>query len=433
MSKGRIELKVGLFVIVTLGLAAVMILKFSETGLGFRDTIAVTLHAKNAGTVVRESPVLMSGVKVGYVEDINLKESEGAVVVALTVHLYTEHANLVLNQNSTFNIKSSGFLGDQYIGVHPRPGPAVRAQLDQQGWLPCEAPFDIEEAGQKAMSQLEEVGHAVRAFRQIAENINTNLLSPETLDNMNSTIANFRASSDRLKVLLDENGTLIAGLNRSVDGMAEFSATAKGVAADVRLMLADYNGTIADSLANVRRGSLEFAASTAQIREAIRTNAPTVSASIGDFQRVSAQLRGSAEKFDKLIDANGPEVTKALANISAFTKKLDATTDELRATFTDNRDDITKIVKDMAAATDSIKGITASVNTIVTELEKGQGLAGALIKDEGARVQFLSIVTNLDLTAKQLSTLSSNLNASGLFWKPPKKPIVIPRTGPPRK
>ena len=39
----------------------------------------------------------------------------------------------------------------------------------------------------------------------------------------------------------------------------------------------------------------------------------------------------------------------------------------------------------------------------------------------------------LDLTAKQLSTLSSNLNASGLFWKPPKKPIVIPRTGPPRK
>ena len=87
----------------------------------------------------------------------------------------------------------------------------------------------------------------------------------------------------------------------------------------------------------------------------------------------------------------------------------------------------------MAAATDSIKGITASVNTIVTELEKGQGLAGALIKDEGARVQFLSIVTNLDLTAKQLSTLSSNLNASGLFWKPPKKPIIIPRTGPPRK
>ena len=129
MSKGRIELKVGLFVIVTLGLAAVMILKFSETGLGFRDTIAVTLHAKNAGTVVRESPVLMSGVKVGYVEDINLEESEGAVVVALTVHLYAEHANLVLDQNSTFNIKSSGFLGDQYIGVHPRPGPAVRAQL----------------------------------------------------------------------------------------------------------------------------------------------------------------------------------------------------------------------------------------------------------------------------------------------------------------
>ena len=38
MSGGRLEFKVGLFVIVLLGLAAVMSIKFSETGFGLRPT-----------------------------------------------------------------------------------------------------------------------------------------------------------------------------------------------------------------------------------------------------------------------------------------------------------------------------------------------------------------------------------------------------------
>ena len=38
MSASRLELKVGMFVIVLLGIAAVMTLRFSETGLGLGNT-----------------------------------------------------------------------------------------------------------------------------------------------------------------------------------------------------------------------------------------------------------------------------------------------------------------------------------------------------------------------------------------------------------
>ena len=74
MSGGRLEFKVGLFVIVLLGLAAVMSIKFSETGFGLRDTYSLTLRTSNAGNIIRDSPVLMSGVKIGYVDSFDLTE-----------------------------------------------------------------------------------------------------------------------------------------------------------------------------------------------------------------------------------------------------------------------------------------------------------------------------------------------------------------------
>ena len=70
------ELKVGLFVIVLLALAAIMSLKFSKTGFGLDDTYSINLRAENAGTVIKNSPVLMSGVKVGYVDEIILNKDE---------------------------------------------------------------------------------------------------------------------------------------------------------------------------------------------------------------------------------------------------------------------------------------------------------------------------------------------------------------------
>ena len=100
-----------------------MIFKFSESGLGLGDTVSIHLKTKDAGTVIENSPVLMSGVKVGYVDEINLKKDEnGTIFVELKVLLYVKFTN-VIQEGAVFRSKSSGFLGDQYIGVTPNQGP----------------------------------------------------------------------------------------------------------------------------------------------------------------------------------------------------------------------------------------------------------------------------------------------------------------------
>ena len=107
MNSGRLELKVGLFAIVLLGLAAVMAIKFSKTGFGLGETYSLNLHAENAGTVIKNSPVLMSGVKVGYVDEINLKkDANGTIFVELKLLLYEEFTNII-QEGAVFRIKSS--------------------------------------------------------------------------------------------------------------------------------------------------------------------------------------------------------------------------------------------------------------------------------------------------------------------------------------
>ena len=393
MSSGRLELKVGLFVIVLLGLAAIMSIKFSKTGFGLDDTYPINLHAENAGTVIKNSPVLMSGVKVGYVDEINLKkDANGTIFVELKVLLYEEFTN-VIQEGAVFRIKSSGFLGDQYIAVFPGAtvGKPLSEILGENDWLECEAPFDIEETGQKVGELIEKVDIAVGTIDGFVKKIDQGLLSDETVTNLTMTIANFRETSQTVKK-----------------------------------MFADNSASVSQGIENFNTGMTNFNAFSMQLREAMRTNAPAVHQSVTNFAAFTARLQVSAAELGQLILTNAPVVNKALKNIAAFSEKLDKTTAELQSTISNSRTNITKVIENITAVTKNLKVITENADKIVAQLESGKGLAGGLLKNEEMRVQFQSMISNLNTTAKGLTNIVNTINARGLFFKPPPEKIVLP-------
>jgi len=392
MTSGRLEFKVGLFVIVLLGLAAVMSIRFSKTGFGLMDeTVSINLRTENAGTVIKNSPVLMSGVRVGYVDSVDLlKNQDGSVVVELGIQLFAEHEDKVLSQNSTFFIKSTGFLGDQYIGVNPGQGPPVRVLLEKKGWLWCEKPFDIEETGQRVSKLLEHVDVAVMAITNFVGKIDQELLSDDTVTDLTVTISDFREISKSVKEKFDDNGSVSRGIE------------------------------------NFNRGMTNFNAFSIQLRDAMRTNAPAVHESVTNFSAFTKRLHDSAGELELLISTNAPTMQKALGNIQAFSVKLDKTTADLQSTLTNNRTNITQVVENLAVATRNIKGITESADKILNKMESGEGLAGGLIANEEMRLQFMAVMTNLNGTAVHFSNLASNLNARGIFYKPKPESLVVP-------
>ena len=397
MSSGRLELKVGMFAIVLLGLAAVMAIKFSKTGFGLGETYSLNLHAENAGTVIKDSPVLMSGVKVGHVDSIDLlKDQNGSVVVELGIRLFAEYEGKILDQNSTFFIKSSGFLGDQYIGITPHRGPPIRKKLEKQGWLECKKPFDIEETGQSIGEFIKKVDSAVETIDGFVKKIDQGLLSDETVTNLTETIANFRDTSKSVKEKFDDNGSVSRGIE------------------------------------NFNKGMTNFNVFSTELRDEWRAAAPAVHQSVTNLAVITTRLRVSADKLDEYISSKQPEVDQALKNIAAFSEKLDKTTADLQSTLANNRTNITKVIENISAATENIKGISENADKIVERLESGKGFVGGLLRNEEMRVQFQSLISNLNTTAKGLTNIVKEINERGLFYKPKPEKIVIPHTTRPK-
>ena len=406
-------------------MAAVMSIKFSESGFGLRNTYPLTLRTSNAGTIIRDSPVLMSGVKIGYVDSFDLTEDGREVLI--NVELYPEYRARV-REGVTFRIKSTGFLGDQFIGVFP--GETMGKELAEGSEHPCESPFDVEQVGQKVSGLIERVDGAVEKIDLLVGNVNTNLLSSNSVENITAAIAEFRVTSEKLnQVSTKVDGLITTNGPALTAGVAELSDFAKELRGAVQTNAPVFQA----SITNFNTSMANFSKFTDQLREAMATNAPAIHTSVTNFAAFTRRLHASAGELEVLIATNAPTVQSALSNIEAFSVKLDKTTADLQSTLANNRTNITAVVENLATATESIKGITQSANRILMEIESGQGLAGGLLKNEEMRLQFQAVLTNLNGTAVYFSNLASNLNARGIFYKPkPERLINPPRSVKPK-
>ena len=117
MSKSRLEWKVGLFVILCLGLLAALVIEFSKGTSPWKKTYTLKLQAGNVGGLKPRAGVLMAGVQIGSVSAIQLSPQGTNVTLALTID-----SNYLIPTNSDFSIEQSGFSGTSMCRL-PR-GPA---------------------------------------------------------------------------------------------------------------------------------------------------------------------------------------------------------------------------------------------------------------------------------------------------------------------
>src|SRR5579859_2918248 len=89
MSKPRLEWRIGLFVFIGLALLAGLLIEFSKGVTFFRPTYAIYLHSSNVGGLKPSAAVLMSGVQVGTVSDIQLAPDGKSVT--MTLRLYKQY------------------------------------------------------------------------------------------------------------------------------------------------------------------------------------------------------------------------------------------------------------------------------------------------------------------------------------------------------
>ncbi len=170
---------------------------------------------------------------------------------------------------------------------------------------------------------------------------------------------------------LQEAARSAVGLMQKLDTAVE---RINGAVARVDKLL--LNETVLTNLSatadNFRATSADAKAAVAEIRGVVATNAPMITLTLSNLNRLSFVLQGVATNLDGTLDSAKPALNATLSNA--------------------------------ADATHDLKGLIAG-------LQRGEGPAGALLKDEGMRNQVGSVVTNL-------ATVSSNLAKFGILYKP---------------
>jgi phospholipid/cholesterol/gamma-HCH transport system substrate-binding protein len=212
MEKSHQEIKVGLFVLVGLVLLAVLLIQFSKGTSIFRGTYELRLHASNVGGLKQRASVLLAGVQVGSVSDIQLAPDGKSVTILLRI--YKEYKNKIYH-DARFVIQQSGFLGDQYVAIIPTANQPP--QLQNGADIDCEAPFNLQEVARSASGFIQRIDETAKKLDAAVSDVRRLVLNEETLTNFSAAVGNLRTFSEQAMGTIGDINALVATNGSQID------------------------------------------------------------------------------------------------------------------------------------------------------------------------------------------------------------------------
>ncbi|HEY1662876.1 MAG TPA: MlaD family protein [Verrucomicrobiae bacterium] len=238
MDTKRLETKVGLFVLLGLILLAILLIQFSKGTSIFHGTYTVLLHADNVGGLKPRASVLLAGVQVGSVTDIQLAPDSKSVTMYLSIY-----KQFKIYSDAQFAIEEAGFLGDQYVAILPTDNKG--SALTNNSSVNCEPPFNLQQVARSAAGFVERIDDTARKLDDSVSQLQRVVLNDQTLTNFSLAVNNMRSFSENAIGTIGDINTLIAtngeraGL--AVSNMLIFSKQLTQLAGSADLLL-DTNG-----------------------------------------------------------------------------------------------------------------------------------------------------------------------------------------------
>lgn len=255
MSNRRLEWRVGLFVLISLGLGVALIISLSKGSFWFARTYDVLMKTTDVGGLIPNSAVLLSGVRVGSVESAVLAPAGDSVAVRLRIsNRYKIH------RDARFSIEQMGFLGDRFVSITPTAD--ALPELVDGDQVEASRMFDIQEVARSASGFLQRTDEAVGKVNEIVERLNRVLFTESTLTNLAATIANVQLASERGLTIL-----------ASIDGFVKTNSL-----------------PVSASLSNLVQFSEQLSQTATEFRDLISTNRPEVSSVIKNLESASSSV-----------------------------------------------------------------------------------------------------------------------------------------------
>jgi phospholipid/cholesterol/gamma-HCH transport system substrate-binding protein len=259
-----LELKAGIFVLIGLVFIAMMAFKFGRLGQGlFQHYYAITVTFPSADGLIKNSDVQLAGARIGYVaEKPFISPSGTGVTISLQIL-----SNVRIPRETTFEVSSSGLLGDKFVDIADKPGFKAESfdpSNPKEVLVPGEtvagtsAGGSLAELQSKGEDVFDELKVEITKLTVVTDKINTGILSTQNQQNISDTLANLKGTSARFDLAAKDLDTVVLNAKGAVDSAKETLGTVNAAAADVHTAIDDAEKTLQsarDLLAKAQTGN----------------------------------------------------------------------------------------------------------------------------------------------------------------------------------
>lgn len=238
-----LELKVGAFVLVGLGVLAALLVQFGRLGEGFQSYYQLLIKFPDASGLLKGSDVLLAGAKIGHVSGgPRLDESGQGVEVPVRIFGFVK-----IPAGSRFTVGSSGLLGDRFVAVNA-------PQRISQDFIPKNSIIEgtretgLDDLTKEGGALVDDLRTAVQNANTAISRLNNEALSDANLNNLKTAIENLNTVTASL-----------AGSTQKIDGVLdkanETMESAKKAADDMPAAIADARKTIQAATEVIQKAS----------------------------------------------------------------------------------------------------------------------------------------------------------------------------------
>ena len=296
-----IEVKVGVLILVSIGILGAFILVMG--GLSFEKTYPVFVDFDNPGGLQSGAPVRLAGVKVGTVDELRFM---GGVVDPKTNRRTLVRAKLsiqvrakdTIHEDALFYVTTQGVLGEQFLSIEP--GSLNRPVLPEGAIVKGLDPPRLDLFLAKAYELLDTTVTALKNNRELISDIAVNTAGllkglngavTENRERINRTMENLEKLTAEANALTKDAHTTINNpkILRTIDNIDKIAGD---VQKDSQPMLKDAR----EALANINRasatvGSPEEQAKLKKAIEDIAELASRANATASDAQQIVAHIK----------------------------------------------------------------------------------------------------------------------------------------------
>ena len=233
-----LELKAGIFVLIGLVFIAVMAFKFGRLGQGlFQQYYPLTVTFPSADGLIKNSDVELAGARIGYVADKPVI-TPGGSGVTLPLEIL---GNVKIPRETTFEVGSSGLLGDKFVQITPDKNfdaAAFNPSDPKQVLAPGETVAGAPAGGLLGPLQ-NELDVEIKKLTEVTQKIDNGLLSSQNQRNIADTLSNLKGTSEHFNLASKDLDTVVLNAKGTVDSAKTTLGTVNAAATDMRTAIND--------------------------------------------------------------------------------------------------------------------------------------------------------------------------------------------------